>query len=402
MGRKKVAPYFKKVCSATNAGRSSDLKTTMKIPLIDLAAQHRAIQPEIEAAIRDVIEQGQYILGPNVKALESEIAAYLGVEFGVGVASGTDALVLALRALDIGQGDEVIVPAYTFFATAEAVLLVGATPVFVDVEPRTYGINVEQVARAVSPRTKAVIAVHLYGHPADMNPLLELARAKGFKVIEDNAQAFGADYEGGKTGAMGDIGCLSFFPSKNLGALGDGGMVVTNDAEIAGKVRMLRTHGWRKKYHPEMVGYNSRLDEMQAAILRVKLPHLDGWNRGRREVALRYNQMLEGAAVQTPIEAPNAHHVYHLYVLEVENRQHVEAGLKERGVPSSVYYPVPLHLTQPCLRFGHHVGDFPVSEAASEHTLAIPFFPEISDEQMERVVAVLEEVVGREVVSIGA
>lgn len=252
------------------------------IPLMDMVAQYRSIQSEIDEAIRQVLEAGQFILGPNVAALEKEIAVYLGVKRGVGVASGTDALLLAMRALEIGDGDEVIVPSYTFFATAGAVLLAGATPVCVDVEPKNYTIDVQQIAERITPRTKAIIPVHLYGHPAEMTAVMELARTHGLKVIEDNAQAFGAEYRGRKTGSMGDVACLSFFPSKNLGGCGDGGMVVTNDDQLADRVRMLRAHGWRKKYFPEMLGYNSRLDELQAAILRVKLRHIDEWNQRRR------------------------------------------------------------------------------------------------------------------------
>jgi dTDP-4-amino-4,6-dideoxygalactose transaminase len=241
----------------------------MKVELIDLVHQYRAIQSEIDSAIRQVLEGGHFILGPNVVALEQEVAKYVGVKHAVGVASGTDALILSLRALGIGPGDEVILPTYTFFATAEAVALVGATPVLVDIEADTYCLDVQQAADKVTPRTRAIIPVHLYGHPADMAPLLRLAQRWELKVIEDNAQAFGAEYEGVVTGALGDAGCLSFFPSKNLGAFGDGGMVVTNSSEVADRVRMLGSHGWRKKYYPEVVGTNSRLDELQAAILRV-------------------------------------------------------------------------------------------------------------------------------------
>lgn len=360
---------------------------------MDMAAQHRPLQAEIEAAIRQVIEGGHFILGPNVQALEQEVAAHLGTEHGVGVASGTDALVLALRALDIGAGDEVIVPAYTFFATAEAVMLVGATPIIVDVDASTYCLDLAQVEARITPRTKAVIAVHLYGHPAPMSELIELARARGIKVIEDNAQAFGAEAQNRKTGSLGDIGCLSFFPSKNLGALGDGGMVVTNDAAVAQRVKMLRTHGWKKKYFPEVVGYNSRLDEIQAAVLRIKLRHVTNWNRRRRELAHQYNQAFADLPVGVPREAEDIVHVYHLYIVRVQNRDQVELGLKERGIASGVYYPVPLHLTQPCLPLGYQAGDFPVSEQASRETLALPLYPEMSGEQLQEVVSALRQVV---------
>ena len=362
----------------------------MRIPLIDLVAQYRAIQPEIDEAVHQVLESGRFILGPNVAALEQEVATYLGVKHAVGVASGTDALVLALRALGIGSGDEVIVPTYTFFATVEAVMLAGATPVLVDIEADTYCLDVRQVAERITARTKAVIPVHLYGHPANMTPLLELAQDYGFKVVEDNAQAFGAVYGGRKTGSLGDVGCLSFFPSKNLGAYGDGGMVVTHDDKVAERLRMLRTHGWQRKYYPELMGYNSRLDELQAAILRVKLRHLDGWNDRRRDLARQYEQQLSSLGVGVPYEARSARHVYHLYVIRVKDRDKVQRCLKEAGIASAVYYPQPLHLTEPCRPLGLKEGYFPTAERASQETLAIPLYPEMSEKQLDAVVATLE------------
>jgi dTDP-4-amino-4,6-dideoxygalactose transaminase len=363
----------------------------MKISLLDLVAQYRAIQPEIDAAIRQVLESGQFILGSNVAALEQEVEAYLNVRHAVGVGSGTDALVLALRALDIGSGHEVIVPAYTFFATAEAVMLLGATPVFVDIEADTYCLNMRQVAERINARTKAIIPVHLYGHPADMTPLLELAQASGLKVIEDNAQAFGAEYGGRKTGSLGDVACLSFFPSKNLGAYGDGGMVVTNDGELAERVRMLRTHGWRKKYYPEATGYNSRLDELQAAILRVKLRHVDQWNERRRDLARQYSEQLSRLDIGVPHEAPQARHVYHLYVIRVKNRDRVQGYLKEEGIASAVYYPLPLHLLEPCQPLGYREGSFPIAEQASQETLALPLDPEMNGIQVGEVIRAIEK-----------
>ena len=365
-----------------------------KVPLMDMVAQYRSIQEEVDAAIRQVMEAGQFILGPNVGALEKEIAAHLGVGHATGCASGTDALVLALRALDIGPGDEVIIPAYTFFATAGAVMLAGATPVFVDVEPDTYCMDPRQVAGRITPRTRALMPVHLYGHPADMTPLLDLARDRGLKVIEDNAQAFGAEYEGRKTGSLGDVGCLSFFPSKNLGGCGDGGMVVTNDQRVAERVRMLRTHGWKKKYYPETLGYNSRLDELQAAILRVKLRHIDRWNETRRSLAARLGGLLDGSGVGLPSERAGARHVYHLYVLRVRERGRVQEELKARGVPTSVYYPQPPHLAEPVRELGYKPGDFPVAERASEETLALPLYPEMEDWQVEHVAEAVREVAG--------
>ena len=360
---------------------------TTKIPLLDLTAQYQTIKPEIDAAIQRVLESGHFILGSEVSALESEVAAYLGVQHGIGVASGTDALILALRALEIGPGDEVIIPAYTFFATAGAVLHVGATPVLVDVNADDYCINIEQTRAAVTQKTKAIISVHLYGQAAEMDALMEIADEYDLRIIEDNAQAFGAEYKGRKTGALGDIGCLSFFPSKNLGGYGDGGMVVTDDVKLAKKVRMLRAHGWKRKYFPEMLGYNSRLDALQAAIIRTKLPHIDRWNDGRRKIAQQYSKALAGVAgVQTPYEAPNRQHVYHLYVLQSARRDELQARLKEAGIGTSVYYPQPLHLAEPCKALGYKTGDFPVAEKASAETIAIPVYPEMSEEQFDFVV----------------
>lgn len=359
------------------------------IPLLDLTAQYHAIQSEMDAAIREVLESGHFILGPAVKAFEQETAAYLGVQHAIGVASGTDALILALRALEIGPGDEVIVPAYTFFATAGTVLTVGATPVFVDVDPGTYALDTAQVARAITPRTKALIPVHLYGHPADMDAVNALAQAHGLKVIEDNAQAFGATWKGRKTGALGNIACLSFFPTKNLGAYGDAGMVVSDDTALAERVTMLRTHGWKKKYYTEMLGYNSRLDTLQAAILRVKLRYVDAWNARRRELADQYSQRLAPLGIGIPVVRGPAEHVYHQYVVRLAERDRLQARLKAGGIASEVYYPIPPHLTTPCRKLGYKEGDFPVAEAASRETLALPFYPELTLEQVDAVVAAL-------------
>ncbi len=373
---------------------SENTMSTIKVPLLDLVAQYQTIKPEIDVAIQRVLDSGHFILGEEVAALENEVAAYLGVGHGIGVASGTDALILALRALEIGPGDEVIIPAYTFFATAGAVLHVGAKPALVDIESRTYCMDVEQIQAAITPATKAVIPVHLYGYPAEMDAISTIAREHGLKVIEDNAQAFGAAYHGRKTGALGDIGCLSFFPSKNLGGYGDGGMVVTDDPELAEKVRMLRTHGWQKKYFPEILGYNSRLDALQAAILRVKLRYLDAWNERRRELAADYQGQLSGlAGVTTPYEAPEARHVYHLYVLQLAQRNQVQQKLKDAGIATGVYYPQPLHLTQPCFELGYQGGDFPITERASLETLAIPIYPEITSQQIDIILRALDNAI---------
>lgn len=363
----------------------------MNIPLVDLVAQYRVIQPEIDEAIRSVLESGQFILGPQVGALEQEVAAYLGTAHAVGVGSGTDALVLALRALDVGPGDEVILPTYTFFATAEAVMLVGATPVLVDIEPTTYGIDVDQVRKKVSGRTKAIIPVHLFGHPADMGALLECAREYGLRILEDNAQAIGAEYHGHKTGSLGNVGCLSFFPSKNLGAYGDAGMVVTNDPEIADRVRMLRTHGWRKKYCAEFVGYNSRLDELQAAILRVKLRHLEAWNGERRRLATVYDRAFAGMDIVVPREARGSKHVYHLYVIRVGDRDRVQLFLKGRGIATGVYYPRPIHALDACRGYRKADGGYPISDRCARDVLAIPLYPELAAADARGIAATVRE-----------
>lgn len=365
------------------------------IPLVDLNAQYRSIKEEIDAAVHATVESGRFILGPAVSKFEESVASYLGVEHAIGLASGTDALLLALRALDIGPGHEVIVPAYTFFATAGTVMSVGAIPVFVDIDPASYGIDVAQIREHITSRTKAIIPVHLYGHPADMDPILELAAAHELKVIEDNAQAFGAAYRGRKTASLSHIGCLSFFPTKNLGAFGDGGMAVTNDSFLAERIRMLRTHGWKKKYYSEEVGYNSRLDALQAAILQAKLPHVDSWNEQRRAIAGRYTEKLASLGVPLPMECAWARHVYHLYVIRSEKRDELQAFLKERGIASEVYYPLPPHLAAPCRRLGYQEGEFPHAEQASRETLALPLYPELTIEQQLKVILTIKEYLNR-------
>jgi len=337
----------------------------VKIPLVDLVAQYDGIKKEVDEAIESVLRSGNFILGPNVAALERELEDYLGVQYALGVASGTDALVLALRAVGIRPGDEVIVPANTFFATAEAVSSLGATPVFIDIDPQTYCLDLNQLEVTFTSRTKAIIPVHLYGHPSDMDPILQLANGRDIKVIEDNAQAIGAEYRGRKTGSMGHAGCLSFFPSKNLGGYGDGGMVVTDDVAIADRVRKLRTHGWEKKHYPEMVGYNSRLDELQAAVLRVKLHYLNLWNDRRRTIAEKYKRLLAGKGLEVPFEAPYAKHVYHLYILRTKERESLQARLRSLGIASGIYYPQPLHLLEPYKNLGYHPGEFPETQQAA-------------------------------------
>ena len=336
------------------------------------------------------LSSGHFILGPEVTKLEESIAKYMDVSHAVGVASGTDALILALRALDIKSGDEVIIPAYTFFATAGTVMSVGAKPVFVDIEPQTYNIDIQKIKSAITKRTKAIIPVHLYGHPSEMEPILKIARSYNLKVIEDTAQAFGASCNGKQAGALGDIGCLSFFPTKNLGGFGDGGMVITNNAQVADRIRMLRTHGWKIKYHSEELGYNSRLDALQASILNVKLPHVNAWNQRRRELAHRYNDQLS-QLVKTPVEEPWGTHVYHLYVIRNPHRDQLQSFLKDVGIASDVYYPIPPHITTPCKGLGYKENDFPVAERASRETLALPLYPELSETQQDQVVSAIRK-----------
>jgi len=361
------------------------------IPLVDLAAQYQSIKKEIDEAILSTLESGHFILGSVVAKFEESIASYLGTDYGIGLASGTDALVLALRALNIGLGDEVILPASTFFATAGTVLSVGAKPVFVDIDPQSYQIDVSKIKNTITSKTKAIIPVHLYGHPAEMDPILEISREHGLKIIEDNAQGFGAEYRKKKTGTFGDIGCLSFFPTKNLGAFGDAGGVVTNDALLAERIRMLRTHGWKKKYYPEEVGCNSRLDALQAAILQAKLPYIDSWNEKRREISRRYSKQLAPLGIGVPVESDWGKHVYHLYIIRTPRRDELQAFLKQKGLASAVYYPLPPHLSVPCRTLGYTEGDFPHAELASRETMALPLYPELTISQQDEVISAMRE-----------
>lgn len=355
------------------------------VPLLDLKARYASIRDEVDPAVLEVLGSGQFILGPKVSALEAEVAALLRSRHAIGVASGTDALELCLLGLGVGQGDEVIVPAFSFFATAEAVMRVGGTPVFADILPDTYCVDPADASRKVTSRTRALIPVHLYGHPADMGSICELAREHGLSVLEDNAQAFGARYGNTPTGGIGDAGCMSFYPTKNLGAYGDGGMVVTNDDHLADRVRMLGNHGTKTKYQPQFVGTNSRLDEVQAAVLQVMLRHLDGWNARRRQIAANYEESLSGLPVTLPVIAQDCSHTFCLYTVRVQERDDVQMLLAERGVASAVHYPIPLPLTAACRHLGYSAGDFPEAERASREALAIPIFPEMSDEQVELV-----------------
>jgi dTDP-4-amino-4,6-dideoxygalactose transaminase len=367
------------------------------VPMLDLAAQYRPIQQEIQAAINRVLESQHFILGPEVKALEQEVARYCGRQFGVGVASGTDALILALCACGVGPGDEVIVPSFTFIATADSVSILGATPVFADIDPITFCIDPEQIAKKITSRTKAIVPVHLYGQVADMDPILALAAKHNLFVVEDTAQAIGATYKGRKAASMGDLGCLSFFPSKNLGGYGDGGMIVTDSEKFAKKVQSLRAHGTTKKYFSEVQGWNSRLDEIQAAILRVKLRYLDNWGTRRRERATYYERLLhqQVPSVITPATASSRDHVFHQYTVRVQRRDAMSKALAERGIASTVYYPVPIHIQPIYASLGYKHGDLPESERAAGEVLSLPIYPELTNAQIESVVSSVAEVVLR-------
>lgn len=360
----------------------------MKIPILDLTVQYNSIKEEIDTAIARVVDNQHFILGQEVENFEKEVAAYCGTKYAVGVASGTDALILALKALGIGPGDEVITTSFTFFATAEAVSLVGAKPVFVDVDPKTYCINPELVEDKITKRTKAIIPVHLFGQCTDMDRILEIAKINNLKVIEDTAQAMGATYKGKQAGSMGDMGALSFFPSKNLGGFGDGGMIITNNKELADKIKMLRVHGSAVRYMHSAIGTNSRLDALQAAILRVKLKYLNKWLDGRRKVADYYNKNLRGiSTLLTPYTPAYNAHTYHLYVLRVKpNPEKLAKSLNDASIEARTYYPVPLHLQECYKNLGYKKGDLPESEAASPETLAIPIYPELDTEKLSIIV----------------
>jgi dTDP-4-amino-4,6-dideoxygalactose transaminase len=371
----------------------------MKVPILNLTRQYRAIKDEIDAAIQRVLNSGRFILGPEVEAFEAEIAEYLGVKHAIGVASGTDALLLSLKALGVGPGDGVIIPSFTFFATAGAVVNAGATPIFVDIDPQTFNIDPESVRKVVEnppvtrytsrvTKIKAIIPVHLYGQPADMDEIMAIASEHDLYVIEDVAQAIGAEYKGKKVGTIGHLGCFSFFPTKNLGAYGDGGLVVTDDDELAERARMLRVHGSKPKYFHHIVGTNSRLDALQAAILRAKLPHLDEWTAARQRIAARYDELLADLEdLELPRRAPDRTHIFHQYTIRVPNdkRDSLKRYLEEKGIGTHVYYPLPLHL-QPCFReLGYREGDLPESERASREVLSLPMFPELHGEEVEYV-----------------
>jgi dTDP-4-amino-4,6-dideoxygalactose transaminase len=366
------------------------------VPQLDLATQYTAIGSEVRAAVERVMATQQFVLGREGAALEEEISRLCGVAHGVGVASGTDALMLALRACGVGAGDEVVLPTFTFVATGSAVSALGAKPVFADIRPETYNLDAGQLERRVTPRTRAIVVVHLYGLAADMDPILSLARARNLPVIEDNAQAIGAAYKGRRTGSLGDAACISFYPTKNLGAYGDAGMVVTDSAPLADRLRTLRNHGQTAKYLSSEPGWNSRLDEIQAAILRVKLRHLTQWQCARQAHAAEYNRLLgEVRGVMPPIVREGYEHVYHQYTIRVENRDALQRHLSERKIGSAVYYPHPLHLQPLYASLGYKAGDFPHAERAAQEVLSLPMYPELRKDQIARVVDAVAEFVKR-------
>jgi dTDP-4-amino-4,6-dideoxygalactose transaminase len=373
--------------------------STTAVPLLDLQAQYAPIREQLLAAITRVCDSQRFIMGPEIAALERELASSIGVEYAIAVSSGTDALLLALMTLGVGPGDEVVTTTYSFFATAGAVTRVGAKPVLVDIDPVTYNIDPAAVEAAITPRTKALLPVHLFGLCADMDPILNAAKNAGIPVIEDAAQAIGATCNGRPAGGMGDLGCFSFFPSKNLGAFGDAGLVTTNNATLARRAGLLRVHGMEPKYYHHLVGGNFRMDALQAAVLRVKAPHLDGWTEARRRNALRYAALLRDHGlldtIVLPVEPAGRRHIFNQFVIRVPDRDALKAFLDARGIGNEIYYPVPFHL-QPCFaELGYARGDFPCAEDAADHSIAIPIYSELSADQQQTVVAAIAEFVNR-------
>lgn len=371
----------------------------MTVPLLDLQAQNAPLRSDILAAITRVADSQRFIMGPEIDALERELSAMLGIRHAIAVSSGTDAVLLALMATAIKPGDEVITSTYSFFATAGCVSRVGARPVLVDIDPATFNLDPEQVARAITPRTRAIIPVHLFGQSAELDPIMQVAQRAGIPVIEDAAQAIGATYKSRPVGGIGALGCFSFFPSKNLGAFGDAGLVTTNDDALAKRVRLLRTHGMEPKYYHHLIGGNFRMDAMQAAILRVKAPHLASWTAARRANAARYRELFakSGAAdrIELPHETPERVHIYNQFVIRTPERDALKRHLDEQGIGNEIYYPVPFHL-QPCFAYlGYHRGQFPHAERAAAESLAIPIYSELTDAQQETVVSAIASFVDR-------
>jgi dTDP-4-amino-4,6-dideoxygalactose transaminase len=370
---------------------------SVAVPALDLKSQYQSIRDEIDAAVRRVIESQMFVMGPEVAQLEAELAEYCGAAFGIGCASGSDALLLPLMAWEIGPGDEVITTPYSFFATASSIWRTGARPVFVDIEPDTYNIDPAQIEAAITPRTRAIIPVHLYGQTADIDPIDAIADRYGLFVLEDAAQAIGAAYHGRRAGGLGQVAAFSFYPSKNLGGFGDGGLMTTDDPTLNRKLARFRVHGMEPKYHHQEVGINSRLDALQAAVLRVKLRHLDSWTARRREAAGRYAALFRAEGldqvVTLPVERPGHHHVYNQYVIRVPApvRDALRDDLTSRQIGTEVYYPIPLHLQNCFASLGHQPGDFPVAESAARETLALPMYPELTEEHQLHVVGSIRQ-----------
>lgn len=356
------------------------------IQLVDLVGQYNKIKTEIDEAIARVISSGYYILGKDVEEFEKEMAEYLGVNYAIGCASGTDAILIALMALDIKPGDEIITTPFTFIATVEMITLLGAIPVYVDIDPLTYNLDTEKLKNAVTNKTKAIIPVHLYGQSVDMDSLLSVADKYGIPVIEDMCQAIGAEYKEKKVGGLGNIGCISFFPSKNLGAFGDAGMVVTNDQKLADKMRMIIVHGSSVRYRHDILGLNSRLDTLQAAILRVKLKYLEQWIEARRNAARIYNKLFANSDVKVPYEAPYCKHVFHQYTIRLKERDRIAAKLDKNKIPYGIYYPIPIHLQQGYMKTGKGKGSLPIAECASQEVLSLPMHTELDEEQQKYIV----------------
>ena len=362
----------------------------MTIPLVDLRTQHLALKDEIDGAIDRVVGNSSFILGEEVASFEKEFARFCQAKYAIGTCSGTSALHLALIACGVRAGDEVITTPSTFIATAEAISYIGAKPVFVDIEPDIYTIDPSKIKAAITERTKAILPVHLYGQPASMEPILEIAGEHGLRVVEDAAQAHGAEYKGKRIGTLGDVACFSFYPGKNLGALGDGGAIVTNDDEIAETVRLLRNHGRKQKYIHLFIGYNYRLDAIQAAILRVKLKWLEDWNHKRRQYADIYRNMLQGFELTLPCKIDHCQPVYYVFVVRSKRRDALAQWLKERGIEAGIHYPVPLHLQPAYQHLGYQKGDFPIAEQLADEVLSIPMFPELTESQVEEVVEAIK------------
>jgi dTDP-4-amino-4,6-dideoxygalactose transaminase len=366
----------------------------MRVPLVDLMAQFRPIKNEVMTAIEAVLDEMHLFLGPNTYAFEEEFAKYCGARYCVSVANGTDALHLALRAAGVGEGDEVITVAHTFFATAEAIVMVGATPVYVDIDPDTYLIDVSQIEARVTSRTKAILPVHLYGQMADLDPIMEIAARHALVVIEDAAQAHGAEYKGRRAGSIGQLGCFSFYFSKNLGAYGEAGAIVTSDPELARRVRLYRDHGSEKRYHHVEFGFNARMDEIQAAVLRIKLRYLDDWNAQCREHAATYGSLLAGANVGLPITAAERSHIYYVYVIRSADRDGLQQALADRQIGTGIHFPIPTHLQVASRKLGNQTGDLPHTEQAAREVLSIPMYPELTGGQMDWVAASIIECAG--------